>query len=125
MKYRIVLFFYCMAMLAISGCNLFGPSIVDGGPCSYKDTKLVARVIAIETYDSIHYDVLFKLDSNALISPLHDTISYSEETRNYFEQADLDSTGIKIGNIYTYLVRNITEGHCNPYITQLILQTPK
>jgi hypothetical protein len=125
MKRRIDLFFYGMAMLVISGCNLFEPSIVDGGPCSYKDTKLVARVVAVETYDSIHYDVLFKLDSNALIPSPNDTIAYSRETHDYFEKAALDSAGIKIGNRYTYLVRDIIEGHCSPHITRLILMPLK
>jgi len=118
-----------IALSIISGmgaCNWMGGyEVPDGGPCSYKDTKLVARVIAIETYDSIHFDVLFKLDSNALITPPDDTISYSQETRNYFEKAELDSLGIQPGMECTYLVRDIIDGHCNPHITRLILQKPK
>lgn len=114
-----------LCILIISGCHFFESTVVDGGPCSYKDTKLVARVIAVDSYDSIHYDVSFKLDSNALIPSPYDTILYSRQTSNYLDKHSLDSLGVKPGATFTYLVRDIIEGHCNPHITRLIFETPQ
>lgn len=113
-----------LCILMMSSCHFFESTEVDGGPCSYKDTKLVARVIAVDSYDSIHYDVVFKLDSNTFFQSPNDTIVYSLQTSNYLDKRAVDSLGIQPGMGYTYLVREIIEGHCNPWITQIIFQKP-
>jgi hypothetical protein len=113
-----------LCILVMSSCHFFESTEAAGGPCSYKDTQLVARVIAVNSYDSTHFDVWFKLDSNALIPAPHDTILYSLQTSNYLDKSAVDSLGIQPGKAYTYLVREIIEGHCNPRITRIIFQKP-
>ncbi len=95
-----------------------------GGPCSYRNTVIPARLIAMYSAGP-DYELLFKLDSNALIPPPDDTISYYMEQGHYLPAREADSLGVAVGKYYTYLVRDIESGHCSPQIRQLLMQAPE
>ncbi len=95
-------------------CNSGGP--VDGGPCSYKETTHPAKLIYLETHDSTRYNAWLELEAGIKSPDKKDTV-YSEKLNGgplYAEQIAKDS--IVLGNTYTYVVREIIEGHCNPVI---------
>ena len=107
--------------LLFASCNTFNQSEPNGVPCNY-DTKIYpAKVIAFETRDSIHIDVLFQRTRNELI----DTFNYSSQKHEWFTKQDILADSIKIGNIYQWREDHIVSGHCNPTIYRLIMKIMK
>ncbi len=102
-----------LALMFVS-CNNGGPA--DGGPCSYKDTVYPAKLIYLETHDSVRYNAWLELEAGIKSPDKKDTV-YSEMLNGgplYAAQIAKDS--IVAGKIYKFVVRKIMEGHCNPLI---------
>lgn len=103
------------------GCNNGGTNM-DGGPCSYKDTKYPAKLIYLETHDSVRYNAWLELEAGINSSGKKDTV-YSERLNGgplYAEQIKKDS--IVVGNTYTFVVKQIISGSCTPRVTMIKFQ---
>jgi hypothetical protein len=94
----------------------------DGGFCSYKDTEIPARVVDIIPVSPGQYDINLKLDSNEFRMPPNDTVSFYMENGHYLDKAVFDSMRVDTGNVYTFLVREIVQGSCNPFLTQVVMK---
>jgi hypothetical protein len=97
----------------------------DGGYCSYEDTAIPARVISIVPVNDEQYDILFKLDSNTYRPAPVDTVSFYAENGQYLDKALFDSLRVDTGSVYVFLVREIVEGSCNPFLTQVVMKKLK
>jgi hypothetical protein len=118
---RFVKYWLIVLCMAAMGCqDTRQPP--DGGYCSYKDTAIPARVISIVPVNDGQYDILFILDSNTYRPAPVDTVSFYAENGQYLDKAIFDSLGVDTGKVYTFLVREIVEGSCNPFITTLVLK---
>jgi hypothetical protein len=98
-------------------CNNGGT--VDGGPCSYKETIHPAKLIKLETTDSVRYNAWLELEPGIRSSGKKDTV-YSERLNGgplYAEQIKKDS--IEVGRIYKIVVKEIQEGHCTPRVDMI------
>jgi len=107
------------ALLFVS-CNNGGP--VDGGPCSYKEISYPAKLIYLETHDSVRYNAWLEVDAGINSSDKKDTV-YSERLNGgplYAEQIKKDS--IVVGTTYTYVVKQIFSGSCTPRVTMVKFQ---
>ena len=107
------------ALLYVS-CNNGGP--VDGGPCSYKDSSYPAKLIYLETQDSVRYNAWLELEAGINSSGKKDTV-YSERLNGgplYAEQITKDS--IEVGKTYTFVVKQILSGSCTPRVTMVKFQ---
>ena len=108
-------------VMAVNGCRDTEQE-PDGGFCSYKDTEIPARVVGIVPVNPGQYDIALKLDSNDFRMPPEDTISFYMENGHYLDQALFDSLRVDTGSVYTFLVREIVEGSCNPLVTQVVMK---
>ncbi len=109
-------------------CNLGSdvkqePGDIAGGPCSYDEYRIPARIIVFDILDSASIDVSFKLDSNDLIHPPYDTIHFYREMGRFMNKKEADSLNLKKGKALAYLVQRITSGACTPEINTLLLET--
>lgn len=89
---------------------------MDGGPCSYKETIHPAKLIKLETPDSVRYNAWLELEPGIRSAGKKDTV-YSERLNGgpiYAEQIKKDS--ISVGRIYVYVVKEILDGHCTPRV---------
>ncbi len=98
---------------------------VSGGPCSYDEYRVPARIIEFEVLDSASVDVTFKLDSNEWFPPPYDTISFYMEKGRFMTRTEADSLNLKKGKALTYLIQRIKTGACNPEINTLLMETMK
>ena len=107
--------------LSLIACNN-GSTIVDGGPCNYKDTSYPAKLIYLETHDSVRYNAWLELEAGINSSDKTDTV-YSERLNGgplYAEQITKDS--IEVGKTYTFVVKQILSGSCTPRVTMVKFQ---
>ncbi|MCU0404768.1 MAG: hypothetical protein MUE99_09495 [Chitinophagaceae bacterium] len=95
----------------------------DGGPCSYDEYRIPARIISLEALDSNSFDVTMKLDSNEYVVPPYDTLNIYMELSRFLTKAEVDSLGLKKGKALTYQMLRINSGSCNPEINTLLLET--
>lgn len=107
----------------IYSCNNGSP--VDGGPCQYKETRYPARLIKLETHDSMRYNAWLELEAGITFPDRKDTV-FSERLNGgplYAEQISKDS--IAVGKIYTLVRKEIIEGHCTPRVDMILFEIKK
>ncbi len=96
-----------------------GSRKIDGGPCTYRETRHPAKLIRLETRDSLRYEAYFELEAGVRSAGKKDTVSY--EVLNYrpvtAEEVRKDS--LAEGRICSYIIQDILTGACDPHI-QLI-----
>jgi hypothetical protein len=115
----------CVGLAAIASCNQCNDSAgtdMAGGPCSYDEYRIPARIIVFDVLDSASVDVTMVLDSNEHIPPPYDTLSFYMETGRFMTVAEADSLQLKKGKALTYLLQRIKTGACNPEINTLLLE---
>ncbi len=117
--------FFCLNTFI--SCNFFShpepdPGDIAGGPCSYNEYRIPARIVVFEVYDSISIDVSLKLDPNEFFTPPDDTISFFMEKGRFMTMAEADSLHLKKGAALTYLVKRIKSGDCTPEINTLLME---
>ncbi|MBI3139958.1 MAG: hypothetical protein HYZ15_15380 [Sphingobacteriales bacterium] len=99
-----------------------GSGKIDGGPCSYRETLYPAKLIRLETKDSLRYEAYFELEAGLQSAGKKDTVSY--EVLNYrpvtAEEVRKDS--LAEGSICRYVIRDIISGSCTPRVIQLQLE---
>jgi hypothetical protein len=94
----------------------------DGGPCSYEESIFPARLISIIPKTDETYDAVFKLQ-NIKSFRGRDTIYYSELNNDHFiSLKEMPANNMVPGKDYSYTVKNIKSGSCNPHIETLSLQ---
>jgi hypothetical protein len=108
-------------LMAVNACR-DAEQEPDGGFCSYKDTEIPARVVSIVPVNPGQFDISLKLDSNNFRMPPEDTVSFYMENGHYLDKAIFDSLRVDTGSVYTFLVREIVEGSCNPFLTQVVMK---
>lgn len=98
------------------------PGDIAGGPCSYDEYRVPARIIVFERLDSSTINVIMKLDSNEWVPPTNDTLDFYMETGRYLTRAEADSLHLEKGKALTYLIQRIRSGSCNPEINTLLTE---
>ena len=123
MKSGLVSFWGLMVFLLMA-CKQCGRNEEpDGGPCSYNEYRIPARIIAFEMLDSNAFDITMKLDSNEFIAEPYDTLNIYMEMSRFLSKQEVDSLGLKKGKALTYQLLRIKTGSCNPEINTLLLET--
>lgn len=121
---KILLFLPVVVFALAQACkNPRQHSEPDGGPCSYEDHRVGARIISLEALDSNSYDAVLVLDSNEYIGPPYDTLNVYMELGRYLTKAEVDSLGLKKGKALVYEMKRIITGSCNPEINILLVET--
>jgi hypothetical protein len=88
-----------------------------GGPCSYRDTRIGATVLAIDSVGEESRDLQLKLDSNNFYMPPDDTTYYHLHNNTYITRTLADSLQIAVGKKYNFVISEIVSGSCNPLVT--------
>jgi hypothetical protein len=113
---------FCIACMAACNTNNRNEEPA-GGPCSYDEYRIPARIVLFEMLDSNSYDVTMKLDSNEYVVSPYDTLNIYMELSRFLTKAEVDSLGLKKGKALTYQMLRINSGSCNPEINTLLLET--
>jgi hypothetical protein len=112
-----------IVMLLFSCNNITPKEEPAGGPCSYDEYRIAARILSLEQLDSNSFDVTMKLDSNEYVVPPYDTLNIYMEMSRFLTKAEVESLGLKKGKALTYQMLRINSGSCNPEINTLLLET--
>ena len=84
-----------------------------GGPCSYKTTFHAAKVLELlSNADSSQIDAVFEVEMQGTT----DTFTFQELNNRFLTLADLDSTGLAVGAVFSLAEDEITSGTCTPHI---------
>ncbi|MBL7743292.1 MAG: hypothetical protein JNN00_07405 [Chitinophagaceae bacterium] len=94
----------------------------DGGPCTYDDKILPARLISFDTINTINFDALFLIgDRNCM--EWKDTMRYSAlSNHHYLSAEDIAKDSLANGKTYQYISKTIRSGSCNPHVEMLVLK---
>lgn len=95
---------------------------VDGGPCTYKEGTHPARLIKLETNDSLVYDALFEIEAGLQSAGKKDTVSFNRLNNRYIEKTQIENDSIAEGKVYKYIIQTITSGSCNPDVRIIRLE---
>ncbi|MBL7740978.1 MAG: hypothetical protein JNK14_17280 [Chitinophagaceae bacterium] len=113
----VILFFLSSLFIA---CN--NNDNVDGGPCSYDDKILPARLVRLDTLNALSFDALFVIEDSAGME-WKDTIWYSALNHHHYLSAeDIIKDSLAGGKIYQYIRKTIRSGSCDPQIEMLVLK---
>ena len=119
---NLILGLFCIFCLAACKNNHIKEE-PDGGPCSYDEFRVPARIISLERLDSNSFDITMILDSNEYVVPPYDTLNIYMELSRFLTKKEVDSLGLHKGKALTYQLLRITSGSCNPEINTLLLET--
>lgn len=100
-------------LLFITSCNNEKNNI-DGGPCSYKDNIYPARLIKLETKDSLIYDAQFEIGPGAR-SAGTDTVSFHRLTNRDISAQQVVNDSLSVGSVYQFVSQTIISGSCDPH----------
>jgi hypothetical protein len=92
-----------------------------GGPCSYRDTRIGATVLAIDSVGEESLDLQLKLDSNSFINQPDNTVFYNHHNNSYITLREADSLQIAVGKKYNFVISEIVSGSCNPLVMRVEL----
>lgn len=109
-----------MALLQLACNNTTGN--VDGGPCAYKEDTHPAKLIRLETTDSLTYNGLFEIEAGLQSTDKKDTVSFNRLNNSYIEKAQIEKDSIAEGKVYKYIIQTITSGSCDPNIRIIRLE---
>jgi hypothetical protein len=115
----------CFGLAVVASCGQCNDPVgtdMAGGPCSYDEYRIPARIIVFDVLDSSSVEVSMVLDSNEHIPHPYDTLNFYLETGRFMTLAEADSLNLKKGKALTYLVQRIRSGACNPEINTLLLE---
>ncbi len=87
---------------------------IDGGACSYKDEIHPAKLLWLETKDSLTYNAYFEIQAGLRGSDKKDTLGFYDLNHQYIPADKIKKDSIQQGNIYQYVVQTIVSGSCNP-----------
>ena len=109
-------------IILLGACNNNGSETPDGGPCSYEDKVYRATLIKTIQHGNEQYDAVFKLNEIKSFSG-SDTIYYSSlNHKHYIQTSEKPRDSLVPGKEYSYFVKNIRSGHCDPHIEYITLQ---
>jgi hypothetical protein len=99
----------------------------NGGGCSYKETISPARIIMIEPAykDSSYFNIWFEIDKEGIAGAGKDTIDFYHTNNSNLEYARLRDLKLQEGDIYKYVIMDITKGHCTPRVDMIRLEKYK
>jgi hypothetical protein len=109
-------------LLAVTSCNNGFNTVPDGGePCIYNDKTYAAKLNKIIEINPEEYDAEFILQATHDLKG-RDTVYYSNlNNKNYISKKEKPVNSLVIGKQYSYTVKKIITGHCNPTIEFLNL----
>ncbi len=110
-----------LLVMLLLACNNTSNN-ADGGPCAYKEDIHPARLIKLETNDSLVYDALFEIEAGLQSTDKKDTVSFNRLNNRYIEKAQIEKDSIAEGKIYKYIIQTITSGSCDPDIRIILLE---
>ncbi|MEQ1676413.1 MAG: hypothetical protein ABL876_06925 [Chitinophagaceae bacterium] len=88
-----------------------------GGPCTYKEEIHPAKLIKLETTDSINYDAQFETGTT-----MPDTIEFHFLNNTYIRAEQVKADSILAGKVYKLVEQSIISGSCNPHIRTIRLE---
>lgn len=95
---------------------------VNGGPCTYKEDTHPAKLIRLETSDSLTYNGLFEIEAGLQSADKKDTVSFDRLNNRYIEKTQIEKDSIAEGKVYKYIIQTITSGSCDPDIRTIRLE---
>ena len=116
LKYGSYLPLIFLVTLFSCNCN----NTIDGGSCTYETKIYSALVINIEKKDSLHADILFKIEDKTG-NLYRDSVSWYMEKKEYALLSMIKKDSVEVGNKYQYIIMEIKTGHCTPKIEILKL----
>ncbi|MCE3282172.1 MAG: hypothetical protein K0Q66_909 [Chitinophagaceae bacterium] len=117
-----ILLQFSLPILFVFSCGVSNQ--VDGGGCSYKETISPARVISMAPAykDSTYFNIWFEIDKEGIAGAGKDTISFYHTNNSHIEYSRVKALGLKTGEVYKYVIMDITKGHCNPRVDMIRLE---
>ena len=88
-----------------------------GGPCTYKEEIHPAKLIKLETTDSINYDAQFETGTG-----MPDTVTFHFLNHAYIKAEQVRVDSIAVGKVYKLVEQSIISGSCNPHIRTIRLE---
>ena len=113
----------CLSLVIFSlSCNTNEKENVVGGPCSYDEQVFPATLIKTVPQNKLEYEAVFTLENGKNFTE-SDTIYYSRLNNNhYLSSTELPWDSLVTGTQYSYIVKNIRLGDCDPHIESISLQ---
>jgi len=115
MKLRWILLLPLIYMAACN--NKKEKEIPAGGPCSYKEEILPAKLVKLVTTDSLTYDAQFEIGSTST-----DTVTLHFLNHTYINAEQVKKDSIATGKVYKLVEQTIISGSCNPHIRTIRLE---
>lgn len=91
-----------------------GKENVDGGACSYKDEIHPAKLLRLETKDSLTYNAYFEIEAGLRGADKKDTLAFHDLNNQYIPADKIKKDSIREGKTYQYVVQTIVSGSCDP-----------
>lgn len=117
-------YFYLLVVfitLLFTGYNCNSHEEPEGGPCTYETKIYPATIIAVEKTDSLHAELLFRIEDE-YGKIYRDSVSWYMENKNRLKISDLKKDSVIPGKKYKYMIDLIKTGSCNPHIERLTLE---
>jgi len=103
------------SFLLLAGCNNQSETPA-GGPCTYKSTVLPAKLIQLNSKDSLEYDAVFEISRT---SGQTDTISYQQIHHQLLTTEEIKKDSLLVGQLYQFVEQDLVTGSCNPHIMSI------
>ncbi len=103
------------SFLLLTGCNNQEETPA-GGPCTYRNTVLPAKLTRLISKDSLEYDAVFEVSRS---SGQTDTVNYQQLHHRLLSAEDIKRDGLLVGEVYQYLEKDLVTGSCNPHIVSI------
>jgi hypothetical protein len=87
-----------------------------GGPCTYRNTVLPAKLIQLISSDSLNYDATFAISRS---SGKADTVYYQQLHHRLLSAEEIKKDSLVVGQVYQYLEQDILTGSCNPHVVSI------
>ena len=110
--------FFVASFLLFAGCNNQEETPA-GGPCTYKNTVLPAKLIQLISRDSLNFDAAFEINRPSGIT---DTVYYQEIHHRLLSAEELRKNSLHIGQTCEYQEQDLLTGSCNPHIVSIQLK---
>jgi hypothetical protein len=87
-----------------------------GGPCTYRNTVLPAKLIQLISSDSLNYDAAFAISRS---SGKTDTVYYQQLHHRLLSTEEIKKDSLQVGQTYQYLQQDLVTGSCNPHVVTI------
>jgi hypothetical protein len=121
MKVYLLLLLPLICLGSCNGCK-HEKEIPAGGPCTYKEEVHPAKLIRLQTTDSLNYDGQFEVQRGLQPANIADTVFFHFLNNTYIKVEHIKKDSIEVGKIYKLVEQSILSGSCNPHIQTIRLE---